>query len=64
MEIHILVQDANESANDFAIRITAFCKTISTERLDVQFTTASNGRQTCNLIWNPYKITKVITEGI
>jgi hypothetical protein len=58
MEFYILVQDLNETAAQFAERLTAFCKHIGTEHLEIQFTTASDGRQTCNMIHSPYRIIK------
>ena len=53
-EIHILVQEGNESGNDFASRITDLMTILYSNdpnlQTEFQFTSSSNGRQTCNII--------------
>ena len=52
--IEIYVQDSNESASDFADRLTGLINAkadilVSNIMLSIQFTSASDGRQTANI---------------
>jgi hypothetical protein len=60
-EIAIIVQ-GDESAKSFADRINDFLKEKKADVFQLQFTSASNGRQTCNISLG-YKLELVMENG-
>lgn len=54
VNILIIVQNNGESAKDYAQRLELICNSFgddSVRELNITFTTASNGRQTANIIY-------------